>query len=215
MRAHEFINKTTEELILEVVSSFVNKQVDRSYWKPPGERKSPPKGQTASVWQSMTEPDKVVKIVGGGKIPNIAERHINAAIAFVDFLVHHGKKSPHLPIVHDINLDDPSVVQIKMEALFPIESKDLRSALAGIAWKSTDAHIRRELKTQLQKTKMSDKNSVDSIAKCVDLLNKHRPFYTKKYNLKILVNDLHADNWMMTNDGVIVAVDPWFAGWGK
>jgi len=214
MRASDFTN---EEQLTEIPSSFVNKVVDKTQWGAPGTgHKTPPKGQTASVWQHMSDPTTVVKLVGGGAMKNLKDKHKQAAIAFVDFLVHHGKESQHLPIVHGINVDDPEVVQIKVEALKPFKGyryEQLAGSLADLADVPTSPRYQDLVNEHLKGLGLHKKNSAAGIVKCVMLLNKYAKEYSDKYNLDKFVLDLHEGNWMVTNDGVIVAVDPWFAGW--
>jgi hypothetical protein len=213
MKASEFTN---EEILDEVPSAFVNKVVDRNQWKSPTGSKEPPKGQTASIWQHMADPNTVVKVVGGGEMKEVKAKHRRAAVAFVEFLVQFGKTSPHLPVVHGINADDPEVVQIRMETLYPFDKKtgrELPYLLEQLADYPDNEYWRNDVQRELKKVGLSEKNSAESLAACIILLRDNATKYAKKYKVKEFVLDLHEFNWMLSKDGVIVAADPWFAGW--
>ena len=207
MRAKDFLT--------ELTSAFVNKTVNKSEWAPPDKKDKVAKGSTASVWQHIEDPNTVVKLIGGGKY-KAKQHHKDSSIAFVNFLVDHGKESKHLPIVHGINVDDNEVVQIKIEKLYPLP-KEVGDYLYSLSvWAgakgSQPNYIKKELKRALTKFSLDKNNSVSDIEQTIILLDKARREYKDKYNLPTLYLDLHEDNWLQTKDGIIVAADPWFSG---
>jgi hypothetical protein len=56
-----------------------------------------------------------------------------------------------------------------------------------------------------------NKNSVESIEKCIELLDNSIDTYKNKYKLPNLILDLHSGNWLQRSDGTIVAADPWYS----
>lgn len=210
MRANEF---TAREIVNELDPYFVNQQVNKQDWKILGQ------GLTASVWQHMMDPDVVVKLVGGGDEPATTDKVLTGSIAFVDFLVHYGYKSKHLPIVYGINVDDPDIVQIKIERLLqlPYEVARALSTVASVIKYSRTHESQREdneyLQKELIRNRLTKTNNVNDITDTIRLLfNKEIvSAYKNKYGLAKIQLDLHSGNWLMRPDKTIVAADPWFA----
>jgi len=210
MRATEFIIENIE--LDELSPAFVNKTIQQTgagKWVSPGGGKIIPKGATGSVWQHLDDPDKVVKVVGGGR--NAAKKHhLDSTVAFVDFLVHNGYKSPHLPIVHGIDVG-ADVVQVRMERLYPINT-DLGYLLEDMVYRTITPRMTREYDRLVKRGVIDpNKNSIESIKKCIKLLDAARSEYKNKYNLPNLSIDLHSGNWLKRSDGTIVAADPWYS----
>lgn len=208
MRATEFIIENIELEDLDPI--YVNKTIQKTgagKWVAPGGAKKVPKGATASVWQHVDDPDKVVKVVGGGTFQ--AEKHErDGTVAYVDFLVHNGYKSTHLPIVHGIDVGK-EVVQVRMETLQELNIKMGRE-LANLSSDMFKPLSRNDFNNLLKQQGLSERNSYDSIVKCIKLLNTARIEYGKKYGLRISL-DLHGGNWLKRSDGTIVAADPWYS----
>jgi len=201
-----------DEELYELSPAFVNKTIQQKgagKWVSPGGGKIIPKGATGSVWQHLDDPDKVVKVVGGGR--NAAKKHhLDSTIAFVDFLVHNGYKSKHLPIVHGIDVGK-DVVQVRMERLHPINS-DLGYLLDDMSYRPMNPRMTREYDRLVKRGAIDpNKNSIESIKKCIELLNAGRSEYKNKYKLPSLSLDLHGGNWLQRPDGTIVAADPWYS----
>ena len=218
MRATEFITENIE--LDELDPNYVNNTIEKGgagKWVPPNGRRFAPQGVTASVWQHLDDPDKVVKVVGGG-IYQAEKHHLDGTVAFVDFLVHNGYKSKHLPIVYGIDIGK-EVVQVRMERLEEVSipvGRELFSLSSYVAHGPTggkhfkppnEAGFNREL----ARYGIEDINSYQSIVECIKLLNTARIAYGKKYGLQIRL-DLHSDNWRKRTDGTLVAVDPWYSG---
>ena len=200
MRAKEFIT--------ELDADFVNSEIrkDKS-WRIQG------KGCTASVWQHIDDPHTVVKVVGGGTWQDTNDLH--ATIAFVHFCVDHGYKSKHFPIIHGINVDDPEVVQVRIEKLYPMD-REISTLLSTIAtainkYGSAPQRVIDEFEDRLQLSGLIHNNSVNGIVDAIRLLadNSIMNSYKTEHSLQFLTLDLHAANWMTRADGTIVAVDPW------
>jgi hypothetical protein len=218
-------DESDDEELYEISPDEVNNTIQQTgagKWVPPGGAKKVPKGATGSVWQHLDDPDKVVKVVGGGR--NAAKKHhLDSTVAFVDFLVHNGYKSTHLPIVHGIDVGS-DVVQVRMERLYPINTKlgDLlydMSYLVSTGWSLSDNRLtgKNNMTTRfndlVKKGKIDpNKNSVESIEKCIELLDNSIDTYKNKYKLPNLSLDLHSGNWLQRSDGTIVAADPWYSG---
>jgi hypothetical protein len=211
MRATEFIIENIE--LDEISPAAVNKTITQTgagKWVAPGGGKIIPKGATGSVWQHLDDPDKVVKVVGGGR--NAAKKHhLDSTVAFVDFLVHTGYKSTHLPIVHGIDVGD-DVVQVRMERLYPINSQELRWLLEDMSLKPFNKKMVEEYDRLVRRGVINpNKNSIESIRKCIMLLDAALDKYKKQYKLPDLMLDLHEGNWLQRSDGTIVAADPWYS----
>ena len=203
MRATEFLT--------ELAPKFVNKVIaGQPGWQGPTGKKYPPRGLTASVWQHAADPNTVVKVVGGGNRMAM-EKDKQATIAFVDFLVHHGNTSPHFPICYGINVEDPEVVQVRFEKLYPLPY-GIGSRLEQLAFATKTDRAIRKLDEDLIADGISEKNKAIDIAAAIKYIKSQARHYGRKYNCQ-LNNDLHAGNWMMTKDKVIVMSDPWFSGW--
>ena len=195
------------EFISELDNRFVNSQVDTSSWKQLGQ------GCTASVWQHINDPDTVVKLVGGG-YDSVTQEEKSATIAFVKFCVDHGYESKHFPIIHGINVDDPEVIQIRLEGLLPFNG-DLGYALEMISpnlIKGRKAYVVSSLTEALYYTSkaIQQNNTAESLVSAVEMLLRYVPVYSKIFKCRNLKVDLHAENWMRRSDGTIVAVDPWY-----
>jgi len=207
MKSTEFIQ--TDE---DIAPAFVNQTISATnQWQRKG------KGETASVWQHINDPHTVVKVIGGGSSP-LRQLDRDAAIAFYHFCVDHGHESPHFPRVVEINIDDPEVVQIRIEALRPLPSEQVGESLEWLCETMIDVrHVDNceddidDLQIELKKSKMSAKNSAINIALAMQILLQHAPSYERAHNVKELYMDLHSHNWMMRPDGTIVAADPWYA----
>jgi len=216
MRAKEFIIENIE--LDELSPAVVNKTIQQTgagKWVPPGGAKKVPKGVTGSVWQHLDDTDKVVKVVGGGRLA-AKKHHLDSTVAFVDFLVHNGYKSKHLPIVHGIDVGK-DVVQVRMERLQPIDPYlgDLLDSMTNYY-----AFVRKPITPKMMKQYDNlvekgvidpNKNSIESIKKCIELLNAARSEYKNKYKLPSLALDLHGGNWLQRPDGTIIAADPWYS----
>jgi len=219
--------ESDDEELYEISPDEVNKTIQQTgagKWVAPGGAKKVPKGATGSVWQHLDDPDKVVKVVGGGR--NAAKKHhLDSTVAFVDFLVHNGYKSTHLPIVHGIDVGS-DVVQVRMERLYPINPKlgDLLYDMAylvgaGYSLLNNDYYYNNytpSIVTRFDRLVKKgiinkDKNSVESIEKCIELLDNSIDTYKNKYKLPNLILDLHSGNWLQRSDGTIVAADPWYS----
>jgi hypothetical protein len=211
MRAKEFIIENIE--LDEISPAVVNKTIQKTgagKWVAPGGGKRIPKGATSSVWQHLADPDKVVKVVGGGG-DEAQKHHLDSTVAFVDFLVHNGYKSPHLPIIHGIDVGD-DVVQVRMERLYPINT-DLGDLLEEMTYGPMAPWMIREYDGLVKRGIIdTNKNSIESIKKCIRLLDAARSEYKNKYKLPNLLLDLHTFNWLQRSDGTIVAADPWYSG---
>jgi hypothetical protein len=206
----------------KISPDVVNKTIQKSgdgKWVAPGGAKKVPKGATGSVWQHLDDPDKVVKVVGGGRVA-AEKHHLDSSVAFVDFLVHNGYKSTYLPIVYGIDVG-ADVVQVRMERLYPINT-DLGDLLAdmaylvGAGWSLLDNRHSYNIKKRFDKLVKKgiidpNKNSIESIEKCLKLLDDSCDKYKNQYNLPDLSLDLHRGNWLQRSDGTIVAADPWFS----
>jgi len=193
----------------ELAPKFVNKVVDKSQWKRKGS------GMAATVWQHMMDPHTVVKLVGGGDAP-ASPNELKTAIAFVQFCVEHGHENKHFPIIHGINVDDPEVVQIRIEALFKIKDDAVGRHLAYLAdslyW-GWGKNAVSNLNLHLRNSIYGKSNTAEDILVACKLLTKWAPKYQKLYKLPIDKElDLHEDNWMARADGTLVAVDPWYSG---
>ena len=218
VRANEFLFEGFYPAALNVVAppsnpnlpkaDFINKTIQKtdSNWKPVGS------GYTSSVWQHAADPTTVVKVVGGGTanplFRNDIHEHRAATLAFINFCVDHGKESKHFPIIHGINVDDEDVLQIRMEHLLPIPDNseyDLCGTLGEIDEGYTTED---DLTEALEAEGLSRYNSAADIIKSVDMLRYARQKYGKKYDISLTM-DLHAGNWLMHDNGTIVAVDPW------
>ena len=215
MRATEFILEDIE--LDEISPALVNKTIQKTgagKWVAPGGAKQVPKGATGSVWQHLDDPDKVVKVVGGGRRAAL-KHHLDSTVAFVDFLVHNGYKSPHLPIIHGIDVGK-DVVQVRMERLQPI-NEYLGLLLEDMTYRPITPKMMKEYDRLVKRGVIDpNKNSIESIKKCIRLLDAARSEYKNKYNLPNLSIDLHSGNWLKRSDGTIVAADPWYSdGSGK
>ena len=201
--------ESDDEELYELSPDVVNKTIQKTgagKWVAPGGAKKVPKGATGSVWQHLDDPDKVVKVVGGGW--HEAKKHtLDSTVAFVDFLVHNGYKSPHLPIVHGIDVGK-EVVQVRMETLQELNIKMGRE-LGNLSSDMFKPLSRNDFNNLLKQQGLSERNSYDSIVECIKLLNTARIAYGKKYGLRISL-DLHGGNWLLRRDGTIVAADPWY-----
>lgn len=201
------------EFITELDPRFVNRQVDADNWKRKGT------GATASVWQHMLDPHTVVKVVGAGR-NELLDKERNAAIAFVNFLVDHGHESKHLPIIYGINLDDPDVVQIRLEKLLPLPFKwsseykiykiSMGEELGAFAYDNFSQEDINNLDKGIFEWGLSGNNSALGISQVCNLLKTYLPLYKKKYKLARLYLDTIGVNWMMRPDKTIVYVDPWY-----
>ena len=196
--------------LYELHSKFVNSQVDKSQWKRKGI------GQTASVWQHMEDPDTVVKLVGGGKERYLKPGQKNSSIAFAHFCVDHGHESKHLPIILGLNVDDPQVVQIRIERLFSIP-RQVGFALNNFAHRAKNIYVDPSddvdrLNTILLEYKMRKNNDADDIRKMIKMLVMYAFEYSQRFDVpRNITVDLHEGNWMKRADGTIVAVDPWYS----
>ena len=94
-----------------------------------------------------------------------SNKHNRAAIAFVDFLVHYGHESTIFPVAHGINADDPEVIQIRFERLYPIKNSDLRYCLEGLSENTSEYDdpsdkFKQKLYDKLQKNNMHKVNNI-------------------------------------------------------
>ena len=198
-------------------SKFVNKQIDKKVWSKKGS------GATGSVWEHMDDPNTVVKVIGGGGYSTINHGIRDGAIAFVHFCVDHGYRSKHFPIIHGINVDDPLIVQIRMEKLFPIGYTSVADELEAlceevryckaytVSIKEPDIQYAiRNLDNALDLYGLNKMNNGSGIAEATAMLQNFSGEYSGKHHGIKLVLDLHAGNWMQRADGTIVAMDPWF-----
>jgi len=201
-----------EELYELLYPAQVNKTIKKTgdgKWVAPGGGKIIPIGATGSVWQHLDDPDKVVKVVGGGRW-RAEKHHLDSTVAFVDFLVHNGYKSPHFPIVHGIDVG-ADVVQVRVERLYPI-NRDVGWLLDEMSDGFIGPTKVREYDRLVKRGDIDpNKNSFESIKKCIKLLNDARSEYKNKYKLPNLILDLHSGNWLQRSDGTIVAADPWYS----
>jgi hypothetical protein len=210
MRATEFIIEAIE--LDELSPAVVNKTIQQTgagKWVAPGGAKQVPRGATGSVWQHLDDPNKVVKVVGGGRY-TAKKHHLDSTVAFVDFLVHNGYKSTHLPIIHGIDVGK-DVVQVRMERLQPIDEY-LGLLLEDMVYRPMGPRMTREYDRLVKRGVIDpNKNSIESIKKCIRLLDTARSEYRNKYKLPNLALDLHSGNWLQRSDGTIVAADPWYS----
>ena len=188
----------------------VNGSIDNKKWALLGS------GAQSTVWNDLMadNSDSVVKVSGGGTLGTDQDTDL----AFIHFLIDHGRTNKHLPIIIDINTDDVRVVQIKMEKLVKLPGvipkllERLHDAVVygtSTAVKAAAAILK---KSPRFKEKLAAKNDVEDIIKTIELLNKNTRKYGKMYKSHDIVMDLHTANWLMRPDGTIVAADPWFGG---
>ena len=210
MRAKEFI--IAEEIIDELDTEYVNTTIEKDpNWKHLGD------GYTASVWQHLSEPDQVVKVVGGGGVnirPGSNRGIYIGTVAFVHFCVDHGYLSKHFPILHGINLDDNEVLQIRLEKLFPLDEEVcyiLSDFASTLKWSgsSVSSYDMARLTERLRLARILPKNKPTDIIAAIKLLIKAAPIYAEAHKLKQIKVDLHDGNWLQRADGTIVAADPW------
>jgi len=206
MKSHEFINEGERP-----PPGFINKQVNKKLWKRIGS------GADVSVWQHIADPDTVVKIVGGGKMPTW--QHGSGVKMYAKFCVDHANKSKHFPKVLDINNDDPEVCQIRVEKLLPLPGisdslghflKELAEHVKNDYWGNTkhNEYIVNRVQKEMDKLGLSEFNTIDDIMKAVKLLVDSTLTYAKQFNHSPLF-DVHSANWMMRSDRTIVLSDPW------
>ena len=211
----EFGHETQDEIVTELSPRQINTQIDQQQWKRLG------RGATASVWQHLMDPDVVVKVTGGGS-EDLLKRGMHRStragtIAFVDFLVHNGYKSRHLPIVYGINLEHEEVAQVKIEKLVPYKGwkqERLFMILADESALHRPGAWKDEVRYYLYLSGLPvEKNNPDDLMRTMVLLENAIPEYNKKYRIDLGM-DLHENNWMIRpSTGEIVANDPWFTGW--
>ncbi len=188
-------------------STFINGQINPAEWTKKGS------GATASVWQHVNDPDTVVKVTGGG-YSSIGAFNTNVTMAFVHFCVDHGWESKHYPIIHGINTDDPDIVQVRIEALRPVDSR-LGNALGQLADEIKFAGISNSgwdinrVNLLFKDYNIQHANSAHDIAVACELLLRVAPKYAQEHNVTRIRLDLHSGNWMQRADGTIVAIDPW------
>ena len=207
-----------QEFITELDSRFVNREIQKGEeWKPVGKNKYPVQGATASVWGHYSDPNTVVKVVGGGEY-DVDPVSRNVTLAFVHFCVDYGYKSKHFPIIHGINVDDDEVLQIRIEKLIECSNDRLLSALSRLANcvrynnRKDLPRYKNELATALKtNARIAKNNTLGGILEAIQLLHKAAPIYAKAHGLKEIWLDLHPGNWLLRPDGVIVAADPWFS----
>jgi len=206
MKICEVVTSTAEDL----EPAFVNQQAQKQNWKMLG------RGYTSSVWEHFSDPDNVVKLVGGGHARKDTDEHRIATLAFVHCCVDHGKQNKHLPIILGINVDDEEVLQVRMERLQPLpdnsETGALRRALSELeralnsqGWREP---ILQELEQALQDEGLARYQTAEELLNVVADLTKLARHYGQLHDTTLSI-DLHGDNWMMHPDGTIVAVDPW------
>lgn len=207
MRANEFIN---EQIIDELDPGYVNQTIGQDpNWSNLGS------GYTASVWQHLSEPDQVVKVVGGGSEGITQGEHrglYTGTVALVHFLVDHGHLSTHFPIIHGINIDDNEVLQIRLEKLFPLEQEicnRLSDIVTSEKFGGVSAYEKVRLNLLIHDDGTRNKNDADSLVNAIKLLIKAAPIYAKAHKLDNIGVDLHGGNWLQRQDGTIVAADPW------
>jgi len=205
MKSSEFINEISSEYVNNTIRTNRN-------WRRQG------RGATASVWQHISDPHTVVKVVGGGEMED--PNDLGATIAFVHFCVDHGYKSKHFPIIHGINVDDPEVVQVRIEKLQPLNF-EVASALSGLAnavgyscFSASSANLNSRvayLEKMLQQKGLQTQNNADDMVDAIRMLGDEQTiaYYGKEHSSPYISLDLHQGNWMMRQDGTIVAVDPW------
>lgn len=204
---------------------YVNSMVDKKQWNMLGN------GMTGSVWEHMADPHTVVKIVGGGSAW-LTPSEKKGAIAFVHFCVDHGDESEHFPIIYGINVDDPDLVQIRIERLEPLkiggigdvlevlsDTVDMAQNPSGLLNPNTIdvddkdqlEELRDDFNDRIEGTILM-RNTFESVLHAIVVLKLNGPHYAKAYGLREISLDLHEYNWMMRPDGTIVAVDPWYIG---
>ena len=198
-------------VIDELAPHFVNKQVNQKEWTKKGS------GATASVWEHFSDPNTVVKLVGGGSY-NSGKHERALTLAFVHFCVDHGWRSKHLPVIHGINVDDNEVLQIRMEKLVPLpatvgfDGDEISWVLSDLPYKLTDKQYLRQLDKEIQEDGYLEDNKVEDLVAVVQLLKQAAPIYAKAHKVEGGIDiDLHSGNWLMRpSDGTIIAADPWY-----
>lgn len=212
MRAKDFIT----ELDPGFVNREIKKQNDPTKPKSQAVWKHKGTGATASVWEHFSDPNTVVKVVGGGDFEaKHTERDIT--LAFVHFCVDHGYQSKHFPIIHGMNIDDEEVLQIKIEKLIECSNEGLLRACAQMAsnirynnTKNFNAYRNNLIKALKTNARIAQNNKADDIIAAIQLLNRAIPVYAKAHNIDAMWLDLHMGNWLLRSDGVIIAADPWY-----
>lgn len=197
-----------EEDLTELDAQFVNSQVNTKEWKRLGQ------GLTATVWQHANDPDTVVKLVGGG-MDDLRPGEKATALAFVNFCLVHGKKSKHFPKILQMNIEDPEVIQIRLEKLNPIAGAGLKGRLEYMASELKYGDGRESL-VGIERILnqyggvIRANNTAQSLIDATKMLIKYAGIYGDKFQVKRMMVDLHGANWMLRPNGVIVAVDPWY-----
>ena len=207
MKICEVVTSTAEDL----EPAFVNQQAEKQEWKMVG------RGYTSSVWSHFSEPETVVKLVGGGHAgSHLTGEHRLSTLAFIHCCVDHGRQMKHLPVILGINVDDEEVLQVRMERLQPLpdnsETGALRRALGELdralnsqGWREP---ILQELEQALQDEGLARYQTAEELLNVVADLTKLAHHYGPLHDIQLTI-DLHGDNWMMHPNGTIVAVDPW------
>lgn len=201
--------------IEELSPTFVNQQAEKQKWQQVG------RGLTSSVWSHFSDPDTIVKLVGGGRFnteifTDDSEQHRAATLAFVHCCVDHGKTNKHLPIILGINVDDNEVLQVRMEKLLPIPDnsetgalrrllEDLQRAVNSQGWKEPTLQ---ELQQALQDEGLDRYQDAEELFNVVADLQEFCYHYGPLHHINLSL-DLHSDNWMMHPNGTLIAVDPW------
>jgi hypothetical protein len=201
--------------IEELSPAFVNQQAEKQKWQMQG------RGFTSSVWSHFSDPDTVVKLVGGGThnptdFHDQTNEHRIVTLAFIHCCVDHGKKNKHLPNILGINVDDEEVLQVRMERLLPLPDNsetgalgralgELDRAVNSQGWREP---ILQELEQALQDEGLDRYQDAEELFNVVVDLNELKFHYGKLHRVNLSV-DLHSNNWMMHPNGTIVAVDPW------
>lgn len=197
-------------------SSQVNAKISKKDWKKLGQ------GAQSSVWQKKDQPEQVVKVSGGGW-QNFADDQ-QTDLAYIHFLIDHGKHYPHLPIIIDLDTSHPYVIQIKMEPLkklpgkIPMLLQSLASAVDGNKIKYTEEAVD-DLQDALDEAKderLAKVNDPWDIVDTIKVLKTSQQKYRKMYSDNKVSKDpgldLHSGNWLMAADGRIIAADPWYGG---
>jgi hypothetical protein len=165
------------------------------------------------VWNHFSDPDTVVKVVGGGFGGSDKGVH-KASLAFVHFCVDHGYKSKHFPVIHGIDVDAEEVLQIRIERLYPLNNDYLANVLWDVANSvKCEGHglgyESNRLEQVLLDSKLTGANTVSGILEATTFLYKAAQVYADAHNLTEIILDLHSENWLMRADGTIIAADPW------
>jgi hypothetical protein len=177
-------------------------------------------GAQSSVWKHADNDNDVVKISGGGR--SLIADDQETDLAYIHFLMDHGKHYPHLPVIIDIDTSHPHILQIRMEKLTPLPDdvaellQDLASQVDGGNRKyieDASADLEEELENGYPE--LHRKNVVADIVDTIRVLKKNQGPYRRKYGSYVGNNDgldLHSGNWLMAVDKRIIAADPWYGG---